>query len=78
MTMHESPYVGSSHADIDLAWQALLADMNIRVTQEELALHSQTFVRLSNGGYLAWLGVYHELHCLVSLCSTPSSHIFVR
>lgn len=66
MTMHESPYVGVPAVDIDLAWQALLADINIRVTKEELDRHDQMSVQLPGGGHLAWLGVFHQLHCTVS------------
>lgn len=32
-----------------------------------------TSVKLADGGYLAALGVYHELHCLVRSLSSHSS-----
>lgn len=39
-------------------------DMAIRVTADELAVHNQKSVPLPDGGYLAWMGVFHELHCV--------------
>lgn len=63
MTMHESPYVGIPSPHVDEAWQKLLAGMNTRVTKEELDQQGQMSVELPDGGYLAWLGVFHELHC---------------
>ena len=46
-----------------------MGNMSIRVTKAELEAHGQTSVQLPGGGYLAWLGVFHELHCVVSLGS---------
>ena len=40
----------------------------IRASSEEMALAgelSDTSVELFSGGFLASLGVYHDLHCLV-------------
>jgi hypothetical protein len=45
----------------------LLNNMSVRVTADELAAHGQSSVALPNGGYLAWLGVFHELHCVKML-----------
>ncbi len=67
VTIHESPYVGPPAEDIDQAWQALLANINLRVTKEELDRHDQKSVQLPGGGHLAWLGVFHQLHCTVSI-----------
>ena len=62
-----NPYAGPPMPAIDEAWEKLLAPMNIRVSDAELALSHQTSVDLpENGGHLAWLGVFHELHCIVS------------
>ena len=53
-----------------------MGNMSIRVTKEELDAHGQTSVELPGGGYLAWLGVFHELHCVVcgdeSFLHTPA------
>lgn len=44
-----------------------MLNMSVRVTKEELDAHGQTSIELLGGGYLAWLGVFHELHCVVRL-----------
>ena len=65
--MHNSPYVGRDFAAVDSAWDLLLGNMSLRVDSDELAEHSQSSVSLPDGGHLAWLGVYHELHCIKML-----------
>ena len=65
MKMHESPYVGRPGIAIDKAWQDLLGDMSIRITKAELEQNDQTSIELPRGGYLAWLGAFHQLHCVV-------------
>ena len=67
--MHDSPYVGPPSEPLDTAWQHLLANMSIRVTKDELQRHGQSSVALPGGGHLAWLGVFHQLHCVVSISS---------
>ena len=64
--MHTSPYVGNDFASADAAWEALLQPMHLRVSTSELQEQDQglTSVDLPNGGQLAWLGVFHELHCV--------------
>ncbi|KAK3390366.1 hypothetical protein B0H63DRAFT_446489 [Podospora didyma] len=62
-----SPYGGEPTPASDAAWHTLLNNMSVRVTAEELAAHGQTSVPLPGGGYLAWLGVFHELHCVKML-----------
>ncbi|RAH41214.1 uncharacterized protein BO95DRAFT_507265 [Aspergillus brunneoviolaceus CBS 621.78] len=50
----------------DAAWEDLLGDMFIRVSTEELDLANQTSISLPRDDkHLAWLGVYHDLHCIV-------------
>lgn len=40
--------------------------MTIRVSKHDLEKNNQSSVELpEGGGYLAWPGVYHELHCVV-------------
>jgi len=42
--------------------------MHIRVTEAELRRDNQDSVALpEGGGYLGWLGVFHELHCVKML-----------
>jgi Mycotoxin biosynthesis protein UstYa len=54
-------------SNVDTAWNNLLRRMHIRVTAAELAHRNQTSIALpEGGGYLAWLEVFHELHCIVS------------
>ncbi|KAF7508279.1 hypothetical protein GJ744_009424 [Endocarpon pusillum] len=69
--MHDSPYVGPPSEPLDTAWQHLLANMSIRVTEGELQRHGQSSVTLPGGGHLAWLGVFHQLHCVLKKLTTP-------
>lgn len=62
--MRDSPYIGQPGNISDGSWNNLFANMSIRVTEEELSSRGQSSVALPGGGYLAWLGVYHELHCV--------------
>lgn len=62
-----SPYTGSPSKETDKAWHDLMESMVIRVTDKELSRTNQTSLPLPNGGYMAWLGVYHELHCIKML-----------
>ncbi|KAM3066192.1 hypothetical protein ACMFMG_012152 [Clarireedia jacksonii] len=62
----ESEFAGSPSPSVDKAWHDLLAKITIRVTAAELEYSNQTSVELpEGGGYMAWLGVYHQLHCIV-------------
>ena len=62
--MRDSPYIGVPSPKVDGAWNTLFGNMSLRFTAEELARTSQSSVALPDGGHLAWLGVYHELHCV--------------
>lgn len=70
MAMHESPYVGPPSPKVDGAWSDLMGNMSIRVSESELAQNGQKSVLLPGGGHLAWLGAFHQLHCVVSLSKT--------
>ena len=66
--LNASPYAGQPSPEIDRAWDALLAPMHITVSKAELERSNQDSVALpESGGYLGWLGVFHELHCIVNL-----------
>lgn len=68
--LSQSPFAGKPSPEIDAAWEDLLAPMHIRVTATELRRTNQESVALTEeegGGYLAWLGVFHELHCIVRI-----------
>ena len=65
--LNSTPYAGRPSPDIDRAWDALLAPMHITVSRIELERSNQESVALpESGGYLGWLGVFHELHCIVN------------
>ena len=72
-----NPYAGLPSDEIDAAWATLLAPMHLRVTTQELERDNQVSVALpEGGGYLAWMGVFHELHCVV--CFFPLPHCSVN
>jgi len=65
---NESLYAGQPSMELDKAWHELLKPINIRVSTEELKKINQTSLKLPDGsGYLAQLGAFHELHCVVSV-----------
>lgn len=62
----ESPFAGPPSPSIDQRWHDLLSSISLRVSEDELQRSNQTSVALPvGGGYMAWLGVYHQLHCIV-------------
>ncbi|KAL8654752.1 MAG: hypothetical protein Q9226_003316 [Calogaya cf. arnoldii] len=63
--LNATPYAGPPSPAVDDAWDALLAPMHISVSQAELDRDNQDSVALpESGGYLGWMGVFHELHCI--------------
>ena len=47
-------------------------DATIKITKQELDRVGQPSIALRDGsGYIAELGVFHELHCLVRLSTKP-------
>lgn len=63
----QSPWSGKPSAALDGAWHRLLEPTTIKVTEEELLRSNQSSIEFPNGGYMAWLGVFHELHCIKML-----------
>jgi hypothetical protein len=61
-----SKFVGSPGPATDAKWHDLLKSKFIRVSEEELLRNERESIELPGGGYLAWLGFFHELHCVVS------------
>jgi len=59
-----SPFSGAPRPELEEAWHDLLSGMNIKVSEEYLTPYNATSVPLVGGGYVAQLGMYHELHCL--------------
>lgn len=73
-----NPYAGAPTPELDAAWDDLLAPMHIRVSQGELRRDNQKSVALiEGGGYLGWLGVFHELHCVVRLSHVAHNEVMV-
>ena len=80
---HDSVYAGDPSPELDLAWHYLFegksfskcpdnaidknSDNNIRVEKHDLDDLGLDSIQLADGGYIAQLGVFHELHCLVHL-----------
>ena len=62
----KSVYAGLPSQELDEAWHDLFAPMALRISAEEMETSNQSSVALPEGGFMAWLGVYHELHCIVS------------
>ncbi|KAF2438360.1 hypothetical protein P171DRAFT_436864 [Karstenula rhodostoma CBS 690.94] len=67
--------------DTESHWRDLLEPMNFKATEEELRKANinidDKVVRVSGGGYVGVLSVYHELHCLEALRrSTLRSHYY--
>ena len=66
--LNATPYAGPPSPELDAAWNDLLAPMHISVSSEELKRDNQESVALpESGGYLGWMGVFHELHCIVTI-----------
>ncbi|KAI3326184.1 hypothetical protein HD806DRAFT_489576 [Xylariaceae sp. AK1471] len=67
---HYSVYSGPPSEEQDEAWDRLIMPVYFNISQEELTRAGESFERiieLTEGGYLASLSVYHELHCLRNL-----------
>ncbi|KAF2969098.1 hypothetical protein GQX73_g4495 [Xylaria multiplex] len=63
-----SIYAGYPTPESDAAWNALMEGINLKIFPEEMTKLSQTSLEMRDGtGYLAVLGVYHELHCVKRL-----------
>lgn len=70
----ESAFAGPPSPSVDKAWHDLLEKTTIRVAGEELKRSNQSSVALpAGGGYMAWLGVYHQLHCIVRRTANETS-----
>jgi len=63
-----SPYAGPPSSKlVDQSWHDLLKNINLRVSGEEIRRTNQESITLpEGGGYLAWIGAQHQLHCIVS------------
>ncbi|KAI1148001.1 hypothetical protein F4825DRAFT_470788 [Nemania diffusa] len=67
---YSSLYSGLPSDEQDEAWDRLITPVYFNISREELTKAGESFehiIELTEGGYLASLGVYHELHCLRNL-----------
>ncbi|KAI0378768.1 hypothetical protein F5Y04DRAFT_139672 [Hypomontagnella monticulosa] len=65
-----SDYSGPPTPEQNRAWDKLIRPVYFKATREELEKAGESMdnkVELEDGGYLANIGVYHELHCLRQL-----------
>ena len=74
ITAGVSPFAGGPDSSIDLAWHTLLGNTSIEVSQNELGRNGnhQESVSTADGKYMVWLGVFHQLHCIVHEKFRPS------
>ena len=62
-----NPFAGPPSVEIDKAWNTLLSNMHMAASPAELEKYQQTSVELATSDrHLVWLGVFHDLHCIVS------------
>ncbi|KAF2260274.1 hypothetical protein CC78DRAFT_501936 [Lojkania enalia] len=62
-----NPFSGSPRPELDKAWHDILDPITIKVTADELFQFAEgdSSIALKDGsGYIAEMGVYHELHCV--------------
>ncbi|KAL2279301.1 hypothetical protein FJTKL_13509 [Diaporthe vaccinii] len=74
-----SVYSGPPSVEQDRAWDKLIRPTFFRTTKEELERAGESFeniAELAEGGYVATLGVYHELHCVVIASLVPLDMTF--
>ncbi|KAL5384405.1 hypothetical protein PMIN02_009253 [Paraphaeosphaeria minitans] len=75
--LEQKGFVGHPN-DTEQHWRHLLEPMNFHATEEELHKANieidDKVVRVSGGGYVGVLSVYHELHCLVGHVGLSSKH----
>ncbi|TGJ79277.1 hypothetical protein E0Z10_g9486 [Xylaria hypoxylon] len=67
---HYSVYSGPPSEEQEEAWDRLITPVYFNISRDELTRAGESFeniIELTEGGYIASLGVYHELHCLRNL-----------
>ncbi|KAI1460523.1 hypothetical protein F4805DRAFT_478904 [Annulohypoxylon moriforme] len=63
-----SIYAGYPNPESDAAWSALVEGINLKISPEEMSrLEGSSLAMQDGSGFLAVLGVYHELHCIKRL-----------
>ncbi|KAI0428954.1 hypothetical protein F5Y09DRAFT_343163 [Xylaria sp. FL1042] len=67
---HYSIYAGPPSEEQEEAWDRLITPVYFNITRDELSRAGESFeniIELTEGGYIASVAVYHELHCLRNL-----------
>lgn len=68
-------YHGTPNAEMNRLWEDLLRSRFIAVSSDELERSGRTSIPIKpEGPYLAWLSIFHELHCLVSVVKSSIYH----
>jgi hypothetical protein len=65
-----SPLFGTPGPETDAAWDRLIDDASLRLSETELSSFNSSSIELQeSSGKLIWLEVSHQIHCVVSeLC----------
>ncbi|PSN69535.1 hypothetical protein BS50DRAFT_599728 [Corynespora cassiicola Philippines] len=64
----ENVFAGKRTKAMDKAWAELVKPMALKISNEELEQLGETSISFRDGsGYLAEMGVFHELHCVKHL-----------
>lgn len=67
ISAEKSPLFGTPGPETDAAWDRLIDDASLRLSQPELARFNSSSIDLQDSpGKLAWLEVSHQIHCVVS------------
>jgi hypothetical protein len=62
-----SPLFGIPGPETDAAWDRLIDDASLRLTETEVSSFNSSSIDLQESpGKLAWLEVSHQIHCVVS------------
>ncbi|KAI1428154.1 hypothetical protein F5Y12DRAFT_733886 [Xylaria sp. FL1777] len=67
---HYSVYAGPPSEEQEEAWDRLITPVYFNISRDELSRAGESFehiIELTEGGYIASVAVYHELHCLRNL-----------
>ncbi|KAI1409257.1 hypothetical protein F5Y13DRAFT_182154 [Hypoxylon sp. FL1857] len=62
-----NPFTGKPRPEFDEAWRNIISPITIKVSGDELVQFSEgdsTIAFKDGSGYIAEMGVYHELHCV--------------
>lgn len=70
ISAENSPLLGTPGPEIDAAWDRLIDDASLRLSESEISTFNSSSIDLQERpGKLAWLEVSHQIHCVVSEAS---------